>query len=212
MRPPFGAFLLPSLPDFVSRTRKDDAIRPYLALPRKIIENKSLTIRSSVSAIYQRRSLPDSSYQFPNENWQTSFFFLPLLLLLPSIDRFDQSHRNGTYRNERTFVHALRHCTISAFKNFETKRTSDRPLRRPRTISPPWGGKEIRERAWSLIFLLFFFLSYLSVDKIRGKRGEGNGEWRNNEEEMEGRTREAWNGRVAARRRERKPRGWIELS
>lgn len=132
MRPPFGAFLLPSLPDFVSRTRKDDAIRPYLALPRKIIENKSLTIRSSVFTSDDHSPIP--LINFLTRIGKHLFFSSSSS---SSIDRFDQSHRNGTYRNERTFVHALRHCTISAFKNFETKWTSDRPLRRPRTISPP---------------------------------------------------------------------------
>lgn len=118
MRPPFGAFLLPSLPDFVSRTRKDDAIRPYLALPRKIIENKSLTIRSSVSAIYQRRSLPDSSYQFPNENWQTSFFFLPLLLLqsIVSINPIGTGH---IATNERLYT---RYVTVQSLRLKISKR------------------------------------------------------------------------------------------
>lgn len=118
-RPPFGAFLLPSLPDFVSRTRKDDAIRPYLALPRKIIENKSLTIRSSVSAIYQRRSLPDSSYQFPNENWQTSFFFFLFFFFRRSIVSINPIGTRHIATNERLYT---RYVTVQSLRLKISKR------------------------------------------------------------------------------------------
>lgn len=118
MRPPFGAFLLPSLPDFVSRTRKDDAIRPYLALPRKIIENKSLTIRSSVSAIYDHSPIPLINF-LTRIGKHLFFFFLLFFFFRRSIVSINPIGTGHIATNERLYT---RYVTVQSLRLKISKR------------------------------------------------------------------------------------------